>query len=244
LDLLLKRSEPSVKIRFNDPDLKVTSLAVRFLRDGKVIAKLGDENFHYTLHPGHDSGVVDLHKTDERFSLSDPRRYETVGALAKDAIVAEIGAIGPSPIIELMNLWRPLRLGWMIRRRLRIGARLPTDVEVDGISVKRGPPDCNEPLASWIKPPEFYEDVLMHPNAAFLLFDCKKPSPFPYGAMITYRDQRGFVQMRWVRIRDLNRWVAKWEPVFLAAWARLRGRSHGLKNGFVAPFSVEDTHGR
>jgi len=233
-----------VKIRFNDPDLNVTNLAVRVLRSGKVIAKLGDESFHYTLHPGHGSGVVDLHKTDERFPVSDPRRYETLGVLAKSAIVAEVGAIGPSPIIELMNLWRPLRLGWMIRRRLRIGVRLPTSLEVDGISVKRGPPDCSEPLAGWIKPPEFYEDVLTHPNAAFLLFDCKKPSSFPYGAMITYRDHRRVVQMRWVRIRDLNRWVAKWEPVFLAAWGRLREQSRGSENGIVAPFSVEDKHGR
>jgi hypothetical protein len=61
---LLQRLESSVKIRFTDPDLNVKSFAVKFVCDGKVIVKFGDENFHYTLHPGRASEIVDLHKAN------------------------------------------------------------------------------------------------------------------------------------------------------------------------------------
>ena len=81
-----------MKVRFNDPDLKTRSLAIKFLRDGKLIAKCGDDNFHYTFHPGHNSGIVDLHRTDERFPMGDPRRYETLGAVTKNDIEAELSA--------------------------------------------------------------------------------------------------------------------------------------------------------
>ena len=236
-----------MKVRFNDPDLKIRSLTIKFLRDGKIIAKCGDDNFHYTLHPGHNSGIVDLHRTDERFPMSDPRRYETLGAVTKNEIEAELAAIGPNLIVELMNLWRPLRLGWMIRRGLGIGARLPTDLELNGvnaITVERGPSDCGEPLAGWIKPPEFYEDVLERANAAYLLFDCKRPSPSAYGAMVTYRGHGGLVQMRWVKIRALQRWATKWEPVFLAAYRRLHEQSLGSEWRFGGPLNFEDQHER
>ncbi len=219
-----------MKLRFDEPDLKVKALTVRFLPDGKVLVKLGESNFHYTLHPGHASGTIDLHKTDERLPRSDPSRYESLGAISKSAIEEELRTIGPRLLGEFVNLWRPLRLGWMIRRRLCIGARLPTDLELkggDGISVKAGPALCPELLASWMKPPEFYEDILCHPNAAYLLFDGKKPSSVPYGTVFTYKGKDGYVRMMWVRDRDLRHWARRWEPVLLAAWDRLHERSVG-----------------
>ncbi len=214
-----------MELRFNDPDLKVKGVTLRFLRDGKIVVKLGDGSIHYTLHPGRASGVIDLHKTDERFLDTDPLRHETLALLPKAAVEGSLRAIGPHLVAEFMNLWQPLRLGWMIRRRLGIGLRLPAKVElqpVDKISIKKGPAHCAEPFASRIKPPEFYEEVLQNPSAAFLLFDCRRRSLSPYGAMVTYRGHLGHVQMKWAKFRDLRRWAAKWEPVLLASWEQFR----------------------
>lgn len=213
-----------MKIRFNDPNLNMDGLTFRLLRDGKVIAKFGQSNYHYTVHPGHISGIVDLHRSDEHFPEGDPRRHRTLGTLQRTVIENGLHAIGTDSIIELMNLWRPIHLGWMIRRRLGIGARLPSGPEiarVDGISVKQGPSKCCEPLSTWIKPPEFYDEILEHPDTAYILFDCTKRSSNPYGALITYLGHRGFVQMRWIKFRDVRRWATKWEPSVLAAWSRL-----------------------
>jgi hypothetical protein len=211
-----------MRLHFSDPNLPDKELTIRLLRSGKVIVKLGEGDVHYTLHPGTFSGTVDVHKSDERFPEGDARRYETLKTFKKAAISRALSGIGPDPIIEFWRLWRRLRLGWMVRRRLGIGPRLPSDgLGVDAISVKRGPSGCDDALASWMKPPEFYDEVLDSPDTAYLLFDSKKPSSALYGVMFTYRGRDGFVRMRWVRSRDLRRWVTKWEPVFLEAWHRV-----------------------
>jgi hypothetical protein len=49
-----------VIIQFSDPEVKPEGLTVRFLRDGKIVAKFCEEkHVHYTLHPGTASGMVD-----------------------------------------------------------------------------------------------------------------------------------------------------------------------------------------
>jgi len=217
-----------LELRFNDPDLKVKAVTVRFLRDGKIVVKLGDGSIHYTLHPGHATGVIDLHRTDERFPDADPSRHETLALLPKAAIEGGLQTIGPHLMAEFMNLWRPLRLGWMIRRGLAIGARLPTNATLEAvkkISIREGPAQYSEPFANWMNPPEFYEDVLQHPNAAYILYDFRKHSSCPYGAMVTYSGCRGHVRMQWAKVRDIRRWAAKWEPVFVATWEKLSEKS-------------------
>jgi hypothetical protein len=213
---------PRNVLRFSDPDLHTEEVTVRFQPSGKVIVKLA-KGTHYTFHPGMFSGIADVHKSDEDFPEGDPRRYQTLLTFDKDSIVREIGAIGPDPIIEFAKLWCPLRLDWMVQRGLLIGPRLP-DSQLDGfagISVKRGPSD--ETLPECMKPPEFYGDVLQRPGAAYLLFDSTEPSSEPYGVMISCRGRDGHPQMFWVTHRDLQMWVAKWEPVFIAAWDRISG---------------------
>ena len=86
--------------------------------------------------------MVDLHKTNEHLPSTDPQRYETVAVIPKAAIEEQLQHIGPSLVIEMLSLWRPLRLGWMIRRRLVIGPRFPDEADlqgVKGISIKAGP---------------------------------------------------------------------------------------------------------
>jgi len=67
-----------MELRFNDPELKFAGAAVKFLPSGKVLVILEGMGVHYTLHPGHDSGVIDIHKTNEHLPERDPARYETL----------------------------------------------------------------------------------------------------------------------------------------------------------------------
>lgn len=216
-------------IRFTDPEFDLQTLTVRFLRDGKIIVKFGeDQRVHYTVHPGSASGVLDLHRTDERVLRTDPRRHETIMAITKSAIEEELRCLDPLFLMELVHLWRPLRFGWMVRRRLVIGPRFRAQDEVQavkGISIKAGLPSCDEPLAGWMRPPEIYEEILERPNVAYWLFDGRKPSQPPYAVAFSYIGEYGNVKLRWAKIRDMQRWADKWEPTILEQWRRLEARA-------------------
>ncbi len=73
-----------MELRFNDPELKFAGVAVKFLPSGKVLVILEGTGVHYTLHPGHDSGVIDIHKTNEtsafqRATRRGMRRWRRLG---------------------------------------------------------------------------------------------------------------------------------------------------------------------
>lgn len=205
-----------MELRFQDPEFHNNELTVKFLSSGKVVAKLGDGRFHYTLHPGRATGVIDLHKTDESFPEGDPSRHETLWALPQDILVERLTTVGQSFLQDFWRLWRPLRLGWMIRRGLAIGVRIGTDDNfpaVTAIKMREGPRDEDDPLNQSMKTPEFYEDVLSRPDCGYLVHDMRKHSLTPYGVLITY-GKEPWVRMLWAKTRDLNRWSRQWEPFF------------------------------
>ena len=205
-----------MELRFQDPEFRDNELTVRFLRSGKIVAKVGNGRFHYTLHPGTATGVIDLHKTDESFPEGDPARHERLWALPQDILIERMTVVSRSLLQDFWMLWRPLRLGWMVRRGLAIGPRIPTDdnfPKVTAIKTREGPSDASDPLNLSMKPPEFYEDVLSRSNSGYLVYDLRKRSLSPYGVLITY-GKEPWVRMLWAKTRDLDRWSRRWEPVF------------------------------
>ncbi len=205
-----------MELRFNDPELKFAGVTVKFLPSGKVLVVLEGTGVHYTLHPGHHSGVIDFHKTNERLPEGDPARYETLAAIGKGEIVRNIEAVGEDPVMDLLRLLRPIRLGWIARRRLGVGA-FPMEAELDGpssIRIKAGPAEWAEPLKSWMKVPEFIDDIFLMPNAAFLLFDCRRPTQPPYGVLFKIVGPHGVSSLCWIKLRDLRRWGAATETIF------------------------------
>jgi hypothetical protein len=205
-----------MELRFQDPAFHNMELTLKFLPSGKVVAKVGNGRSHYTLHPGTATGVIDLHKTNESYPEGDPGRHERLWALPQDILIKRLAVAGQSLLRDFLMLWRPLRLGWMIRRGLAIGPRIPTDdcfPAVTAIKTRQGPREANDPLNLWMKPPEFYEDVLSRPNGGYLVYDMRKKSFTPYGVLITY-GKEPLVRMLWAKTRDLNRWSRRWEPLF------------------------------
>ena len=53
-----------MELRFQDPTFHGKEFTLKFLRSGKVVAKIGNCGTHYTLHPGSTTRVLDLHRTD------------------------------------------------------------------------------------------------------------------------------------------------------------------------------------
>lgn len=205
-----------MELRFQDPVFRGNELTLKFLRSGKVVAKIGNGRSHYTLHPGTATGVVDLHKTNESHPEGDPARHERIWALPQHVLLERLTAAGPSLLHDFWVLWRPLRLGWMIRRGLAIGPRIPADdcfPTVTAIKTREEPREASDPLNLWMKPPEFYEDVLSQPDSGYLVYDTRRHSSTPYGVFVTY-GKRPWVRMLWAKTRDLNRWGRQWARLF------------------------------
>lgn len=215
-----------MEITFNVPRLRFGSLLIRFLPSGKILVVPEGSGFHFTLHPGHKSGVIDVHKTDECVPKDHPAKHETLAAVAKKDIVDKIRQMGMGYVQELLNLLRPIRLGWIARRRLGVIA-FPTDAELNRVSafrLKSTPVEDTEFLHSWMRMPEFIDEILELPNGAFLLFDCRKASSPLYGVLLRHKDSRGAVRLLWARFSDLLRWSA-----------RLETQLAGIFSGFGIP---------
>jgi hypothetical protein len=213
-----------LELRFNDPNLKFKGLIVKFLPSGKLLVVPEGSGFHYTLHPGHQSGVPDLHRTNEGLPSTDTSRHETLAAIPQEEIVRNLSAVGKEPFMDLIGLLRPIRIGWIARRRLGIVA-FPTETElssISGIRVKKASPsEFSEPLKSWVRVPEFIDDILQIPNSAFLLFDCRKDTSPPYGVLFKVDLSQGVSSLCWIKLRDLRRWSARMELLLAELFSRL-----------------------
>jgi hypothetical protein len=85
--------------------MSVDPLIVKFLSDGKLLIKLRGQSCHLTLHPGHRSGTMDLHRTNELCPCGDPSRYETVGTLTKAELVERMWLFGTDLCLEALTLF-------------------------------------------------------------------------------------------------------------------------------------------
>jgi hypothetical protein len=201
------------ELRFSDPNL-AAAIMIRLLPDGKVVAKLGETHFHYTLHPGHNSGAIDLHETNELVAEGNPSRHKTLWRQSRDQILDALHSVGPRLVVDLMSLFRPIRLGWIIRRGLSIGFRIPSELEVTKISLRSGE---LEMIPASFRPPEFYEDVLQPPLGGYTLFRRQGSRYIPHGLMVSYSNKSREVQLRWTKLHDLRQFQARWEPILSAA---------------------------
>jgi hypothetical protein len=210
------------KLCFYDPSV-TADVTFKGLPGGRLLAKVGETNFHYLLEPGYVSGEADLHRSNESFPEGHPSRHERLGAIPRRSLVESLKAVSPRFMNEFVRLWRSVSLESVIRQGLIVGARIPAEGELNGVkkvSIKRGPARCTEPMATLIKPPEFYEDVLRPPFAAYLLFKRERQSFSPFAVMFPYCGRRGRTRLRWAKIRDIKRWQSKWETIL---WRDLQG---------------------
>lgn len=197
---------------------KAEGFILKLLPSGKVLLIPQGSGTHYTLHPGHESGVIDVHKTTERVACGNSGRYETLLAIPKQELVYSLSQIGEAPVAEFLRLFRPIRLGWIARNHLGVVA-FPTDAQLDGISEIKISLDSLESeklLRGWFRVPEFIDDIFDMPNMAFLLFKSWQRATLPYGIMFKFPDSKG--RLKWIRLRDLRRWSRRMEGVYLQAF--------------------------
>ena len=207
-----------MELQLSIPDLKCRSLIVKFLRSGKILVVPEGAGFHFTLHPGSASGSVDVHRTNEHVSKDDDAKYETLLTVPREDILQKLRQLGPNHIQELLTLLRPIRMGWIGRRRLGV-VGFPPESELSKVSAFRltsEPVDSTNLLTCWMRTPEFLDEIPELPNDAFLLFDSRRLSSPLFGLLFKLRLPGGNVQLRWIKCRDLMRWAAKIKAQFRA----------------------------
>jgi hypothetical protein len=80
----------------------------------KVVMLRKSAGDHYTLQAGHQSGIIDLHRTWR--DANGGEHHETLFAMRRDDLFTVLNAFAWPQ--ELLRLFRPLRVGWLHRHAL------------------------------------------------------------------------------------------------------------------------------
>lgn len=84
------------------------------------VCKSGQEDKHYTLHAGLDSGVVDFHETET--DALGRERYHTILPIHRDSIPAVINELADI-VPAMLNLASPLAVGLAEAQKYRCRKR-------------------------------------------------------------------------------------------------------------------------
>jgi len=170
---------------------------------------------HYTLQAGSNSGVIDLHETKPG---SHARR--TLFAMHRDDLPTLLGEVA-TIIPELLDLLRPLRLGWLKHSNIGIarGVDPVGDADIAAVTRKRKrrltvDVDLYERN---VFIPEFLEEVYDFPDGNFSLFH----RGHPIGIGFKTTDSQGTVRLFWIKRADLLRFGNAWGENIAKALARV-----------------------
>jgi hypothetical protein len=220
-----KKSE----LRIDAPSFEAKGFLIKRLRDGKIILKSEEANYHLTVHPGGESGKLDVHRTREDLPDGHPGKHERLFSVALTDIPTILTQAGDGVVDELRSLLRPITIGWIARQHLTfIGSTVAKEPHqnITSIRFKRGPVDETQ-LARWVNVPEFLDDIDRTPGSAGYLFDCSRGRPKLYGLLFAVRTPEGASRLRWVKVSELLRFSRQFERRLLAAYRNVTGDATG-----------------
>jgi hypothetical protein len=200
-------SEMGVMLPHGARGIEVGDLVLAVGRD-KVVMLAKAAGAHYTLQAGHNSGIIDLHRTWRDCNGSE--HHETLFAMRRDDLPDLLNSFASWPQ-DLLRLRRPLRVGWLHRNSIRIvhGLIPTTDEEVAAVTRKhrRRLVVDEQQWNATITIPEYLDDVRDFPDGAFSLFDGARN----IGIGLKNTDDRGKVHLFRLKLRDLTRLATTWE---------------------------------
>jgi len=157
---------------------------------------------HFTMHFGTDLQILDFHKTRKAADGSDI--YTTLFTITHTNLAAMLQEIALPAVQALLGVLRPLRPGWMARKR--VGAfvgLMPAESDIPAVTkIRRGKLVLDpDKLAAQVRAPEFLEDLYdLSDGQTFTLFACKNPSrPRRIGFGFKFTDPTGRRRLVWFR---------------------------------------------
>ena len=96
---------------------ELEGLAIEFCGD-KLLWIDRNRAEHYTMHMGSSSGVLDVHRT---WTDADGLHHQTVFAIKLSELPKALEDLAETPLLQnLLQLYRPLRIGWLKRHGIML----------------------------------------------------------------------------------------------------------------------------
>jgi hypothetical protein len=184
-------------------------------RSDKVVALSKSRAEHYTVHSGHVSGVLDIHRT-----WQDPdgtEHHQTVFAMRHTDLLAFLTELSPMTS-GMFRLFRRLRPGWLHRQGICVVRGLDPMTEDEIAAVTRRRPGRKrivvdeERLSANVRVPEYLDEIWDFPDGAFSLFDGARR----IGIGMKATDRAGFARLFWFKPKDVSRFFRACEDRFIA----------------------------
>ena len=162
------------------------------------------ENYHFTLHSGNRSGVIDLHKT------YDDGRHETLFAIRHEDLIKLLEEFSPQFPANTKQLIRKTRISWLAHHNILIVKGLyPEGSEFYKIlkptkKRKRFTID-NDLFVKQLVEPEYYEDILQYPDGNFGMLSYKHERLRHIGMLFKYTLKDGSSRLEWIKFSDITK---------------------------------------
>jgi len=195
--------------------IELGDFVIQFGRD-KVVALVKTQGDHYTLHAGHLSGVIDIHRTWR--DIDGTERHQTVFAMRHADLAAFLRDLVPMTT-GMLRLVRRLRLGWLYRTGMDIVRGLdPTTNDEVAVITRRRPGRKRLVFDEGLlrdnaRALEYLEDIWDFPDGAFsVMLGGRK-----IGVGIKASDQHGNAWLYWFKLRDVSRFFSVFQDRLVAS---------------------------
>jgi hypothetical protein len=194
--------------------IEVDNFVIEFGKD-KIVVLAKARGEHYTLHAGHVSGVLDIHRT-----WRDPdgtERHQTVYAMRHEDLPAFLNDLIPMTS-GMLRLVRRLRLGWLYRNDIDIVRGLDPITDVDVAAVTRRRPGRKRIVFDQVELRgnaqilENLEDIWDFPDGAFSLVIGGRR----IGVGIKATDPLGCARLYWFKLRGVSRFFGAFQDRLVA----------------------------
>jgi hypothetical protein len=206
--------KPSFSLPHGASGIEFGDFVIEF-RNDKVVALAKDRGEHYTLHAGHASGILDIHRT-----WRDPdgtERHQTVFAMRHADLSAFLADLSPLTS-GMFRLFRRLRPGWLYRNNIGVVRGLDPLTDEDMAAVTRRRPGRKrivvdeDKLRANMRIPEYLDEIWDFPDGAFSLMAGGRR----IGVGIKATDRTGRARLYWFKPRDVSKFFRAFEDRFIA----------------------------
>lgn len=168
-----------------------------------VIVKPKNEAYHLTIYLGTESKALEIHRTLEPGPSNSPGPLFSISHAGLRKMLEEIATPANRTLLDIL---RPIRVGWMARNKLGVlvDLILPESELPLVMTVRRGKVVVDmEKVDARAWSPYFLDDLYKLPDGRFFtVFSFKDPtSPKQIGLGFKFTDPAGRPQLRWLKNR-------------------------------------------
>lgn len=202
--------------------------AVFVAANDKLVVKSKAARHHFTLHFGNHSQILDIHETTE--AAEGAVTHMTLFSIAHANLAAMLQDIALQAVCVLTGILRPLRPGWMAKRRVgAVVGLIPAESEIPHVTRLRHKKLVVDPekLAARARTPEFLEDLYeLADGEPFTVMSCKdQRNPRMIGIGFKFTDLTGRRRLVWFNRRRVGE-VAERMSTLLQEAAKKYGTFH------------------